>query len=139
MKRLKLRLHHLMCCYTFDGVGYNDAFTQNMAQAAALLYGKEPLEVELTDGCDDLCAACPHNLGGRCDTEESVHARDIEVGTCFGFQAGEVLVNHELLARLLPKQSGLREIGTVCRKCPFTELCNRVLQKKNYRTPPSGS
>ena len=89
MKRLKLRLHHLMCCYTFTGVGYDNGFSANMRHITALLYGEEPAELTLVQECDDICAACPHKVEGVCDAEDSIQKRDAEVAAYFGKEAGQ--------------------------------------------------
>ena len=134
MKRLKLRLHHLMCCYTFTGVGYDNGFSANMRHITALLYGEEPAELTLVQECDDICAACPHKVNGMCDTEESIQKRDAEVAVYFGKEAGQTTENRVLVQELLPRWKRLKRIDEVCRTCAFTELCNRVLAEKNRET-----
>ncbi len=131
MKRLNLRYHHLMCCYTFKGVGYNEAFSQNMKQVVSMLGASEELELHLCGKCDDLCARCPHNRGGQCDTEESVCARDREVAAFFGLKDRKMLLLSEYRNIILPKQKRLGSIDEVCRECTFTALCQQVLTEKN--------
>ncbi len=134
MKRLRLRYHHLMCCYTFTGVGYSEAFTKNMERAVSLLHCGEPLEICLQSSCDDLCAACPHHTDGLCDQEDSVQARDREVAAFFGLEGKENLSFPEYRQKVLARQKELTDIGEVCRECTFTALCRRVLLKKNAET-----
>lgn len=134
MKRLKLRLHHLMCCYTFTGVGYDGCFSANMQRITALLYGEELAEFTLVQECDDICAACPHKVGGACDAEDSIQKRDAEVAAYFGKEAGQTTENRALVQELLPRWKRLQRIDEVCRTCTFTELCNRVLAEKNRET-----
>ncbi|MCI8501103.1 MAG: DUF1284 domain-containing protein [Oscillospiraceae bacterium] len=134
MKQLKLRYHHLMCCYTFTGVGYSEAFTQNMEQAVSLLHSGEPLEIRLQSSCDDLCAACPHHADGLCDEEDSVRARDREVAAFFGLEENDCLSFPEYRQEVLAKQKELTDISEVCRECTFTALCREVLLKKNAET-----
>ncbi len=131
MKRLNLRYHHLMCCYTFRGVGYNEAFSQNMKQVVSILDASEELELRLCAECDDLCACCPHNREGQCDTEESVLARDREVAAFLGLKGKKTLLLSEYRSNILPKQKRLSSIDEVCRKCTFTALCQQILTEKN--------
>lgn len=130
MNRLNLRPHHLMCSYTFTGVGYSKEFTENMTNIVAKLYAAEPPEICLLSHCDDLCNACPHNQNGICDTEEAVKKRDEEVSAFFGLQETKRLTENELRT-VLEKQKGLHSIREICRECTFTELCEEVLKRKN--------
>lgn len=131
MKRLNLRYHHLMCCYTFAGIGYDEAFTRNMKRIVPLLEESDVLEIHLQDCCDDLCAHCPHQQGGRCDTEDSVAARDREVAAFFGLENRKTLSLADYREIVLKAQKRLHSISEVCRECTFTDLCNRVLSGKN--------
>ncbi len=131
MKQLNLRFHHLMCCYTFTGVGYNDIFTKNMENIVQILKENFEIKILLQTQCDDLCAQCPHNKNGSCDTEDSVRRRDLEVAEYFGIKSLKHLTIDEYRTRILPVQKQLRSIDEVCRKCTFSELCNRVLSEKN--------
>lgn len=134
MKRLNLRYHHLMCCYTFTGVGYSEAFTANMKRIVSLLYeGKEELELCLVDRCDDLCVCCPHNFDGHCETETSVLSRDQDIASYFGLKEKTHLSASEYRELVLSKQKHLRNIGEICRECIFSALCQRVLDEKNKK------
>jgi hypothetical protein len=82
-----VRYHHLLCLPRFVGKGYGDAFCANMASVKAQLEAAGILEdgwidpslVTLVEGVDDVCTACPHWLGNRCESEEKVRAYDATV------------------------------------------------------------
>ena len=73
---MKLRPHHLLCLQKYTGKGYDEAFTAHMNGLLGRLAAHPEEEGQLTEGADDLCAACPHNAGGRCDSQEKVTRMD---------------------------------------------------------------
>ncbi|MCX8000836.1 MAG: DUF1284 domain-containing protein [Leptospiraceae bacterium] len=54
----KLRGHHLICLHFFSGHGFDYKFRENLIRII-----KNISEVEVTDGVDDVCKACPYNAG----------------------------------------------------------------------------
>ena len=63
---IRIRGHHLLCMLGFKGLGYGDGFVRNMRRVVGRVMDRPGTVLELTDGCDDICAACPHRLGQRC-------------------------------------------------------------------------
>lgn len=50
----------------FEGKGYSDSFTANMAEKKSMLE-KDPV-VKIVDCADEVCKACPHNDRGVCSS-----------------------------------------------------------------------
>ncbi|MBQ1901377.1 MAG: DUF1284 domain-containing protein [Lachnospiraceae bacterium] len=71
---MKLRPHHLLCIQKYTGHGYDETFTKHMDQLVESLMNNP--EIELQEGCDDLCVACPNNQGGCCNAYDKVKELD---------------------------------------------------------------
>lgn len=70
---IKLRYHHLMCVPRFSGKGYSSEFCNNMQKIKESMQFSE---FTLVEECDDICAACPNNIGGICREESTVSRYD---------------------------------------------------------------
>lgn len=120
-----LRPHHGLCACFFRGKGYSAAFTANMARVLALLNGDPAREVRLHCGADVLCAACPHNRGGICETEEKAGRYDRACLERCGLAEGKILpwgkYKQLISASVLPAQQ--RE--KVCGDCGWNAVCQQ--------------
>lgn len=118
----RIRPHHGLCLPFFRGKGYSGDFVANMARMKATL--EENPQIVLTLGTDDICAACPNNLGGHCESEEKVTRYDREVLRRCGLSEGEVLPFRELegLVRHRILLAGQRE--DICGDCQWSDLCH---------------
>ena len=54
----------------FRGLGYDEAFVENMAGVVAGLRAQPQTILLLTDSSDDLCAACPYDSDQGCSREK---------------------------------------------------------------------
>lgn len=117
----RLRAHHGMCLSFFKGKGYSGEFTKNMSSIKAQLQ-ENPL-ISLTEGTDDICAACPNNDKGRCKTEEKAGSYDRKVLYSCGLKEGEIMAFGEFKERISRciLQEGKRE--EICGDCQWSELC----------------
>ena len=62
---IPLRPHHGMCLAYFKGEGYSNGFTAHMSEMLKIfLEGKK---IRLLVDTDEICSACPNNLGGHCE------------------------------------------------------------------------
>ena len=76
----RIRPHHGMCLYFFEGKGYSEGFTKHMAEVKEWLLGKNgPASLQLVGATDEICSACPHNKGGSCESAEKVDRYDAGV------------------------------------------------------------
>lgn len=121
-----LRPHHLLCIPHFTGHGYDAAFTAHMTALTTALAAAPHTAVTLTDSCDDLCAACPHQSGGSCDSAEKVAAMDTAVCRICEIQTGSTadwaFLSGMALQRILQTEA-FREI---CGGCQWFELCRQT-------------
>lgn len=117
-----LRPHHALCIGFFEGMGYSDAFVAHMSAVIAELQAHDPA-VRLVTHCDTLCAACPHNVGGVCESAEKVLRYDEQVLTHCGFAAGTVLrwtaLRQAVRDRILRREL----LHAVCGDCQWAEIC----------------
>ncbi|MEW6540438.1 MAG: DUF1284 domain-containing protein [Bacillota bacterium] len=65
---VKLRGHHLICLHFFKGEGYSRNFIDNLANVIEKA-GRNGIEI--VDGTDDVCGACPYNRDGFCTYSEN--------------------------------------------------------------------
>ena len=117
-----IRPHHVLCAHFFVGKGYSEAFVAHMRQTLELL-SRDGAAVTLTDGCDELCSACPNNHGGVCETETKVRAIDGRAIAAMQLHFGDTAAWSDLCAhaeRGILAQGLLRE---VCRDCEWIGLC----------------
>ena len=122
----RIRPHHGMWLYFFEGKGYSSTFSEHMAQVKEeLLQNNGEALLELVTRTDDICSACPHNLNGNCETYGKVNAYDVGVLAYCGLESGQKLSFHELEAlvetRILHAGHG-REI---CGDCEWSSICHK--------------
>lgn len=118
---LPLRPHHGMCMAYFVGRGYSEEFAAHMAAVLAALTPDAP--VRLTTGVDAVCAACPNNLCGVCDTAEKVAAYDRAVLALCGLGEGCVLPFGRFTALVQRTILGPGLRPAVCGGCQWNALC----------------
>lgn len=118
----RIRPHHGLCLAFFRGKGYSGEFVENMARMKAVLE-ENPL-IRLTGGTDEICAACPNNQGGRCESEEKVTRYDREVLRRCGLSVGEVLPYRAFEALVIRHILDARQREEICGDCQWDALCH---------------
>ena len=125
-KPIRLRGHHLLCTYGFRGLGYDEHFVANMAALVAGIRREPERLVEVGQGADDLCGACPHLKDGQCarngaESAARVKRHDERVLMRLALEPGAVLSAGSLLAavedRIAPK-----DIAGLCEGCQWLAL-----------------
>ncbi|MBR5371292.1 MAG: DUF1284 domain-containing protein [Oscillospiraceae bacterium] len=117
---MELRPHHLLCIQKFTGHGYSPAFTAHMTALTASLRQSPAQSVTLICGADVLCAKCPHNRKGVCDSAEKVAALDAAVLETVGSMSG----TWDTLSKAAREQI-LRtdKFHQICGTCQWYALC----------------
>lgn len=121
---MKIRAHHLLCLPHFVGVGYDGAFTANMAAKKQQLEAEN--RFELTVGCDEICAACPLREGERCRTQEKVMRYDTNVRERLDLQTGAAYSYAEISARVRTELLAPETFRTLCGDCEWFSLCAKM-------------
>ena len=119
MSVYKIRAHHGVCLYFFQGKGYSGEFVENMGKIKAILE-KNP-EISLMDSPDDICAACPNRLTENCAEKASRYDREV-LRRC-GLSAGERLPYREFSRKVIETilRPGVR--AEICGDCQWSSLC----------------
>ena len=123
---MNLRPHHLLCIQKFTGHGYDAAFTDHMTSIVSELSGGGKAQILLTQGCDDLCRACPNNRGGSCTSLEKVAMMDSSVLDVCGLACGESAPWAELASRARERILETQEFNRICNCCQWFELCKNT-------------
>ena len=124
MEHVLLRPHHALCAQFFVGKGYDERFVQHMSAVLAALNGGDAA-VTLTDGCDVICAACPHKVGGTCDTEEKVRGIDERAVEALALRFGDTLPWRALCERAQREIIRPGKLRCVCRDCQWIGICGQ--------------
>ncbi len=146
-KVLRIRGHHLLCILGFRGRGYDRRFVQNMGTLVSTIRQDPDLTFVLTDRCDDICSACPHNTAGRCrkkpQGEDVAQKADRAVLGRLGLAPGERhtarQVYKSVAAKVRPVHVG-REFCTACqwRELGFCKEGLRALREQEFFTCTAG-
>lgn len=123
---IRLRAHHLLCIPGFQGIGYTTDFIHNLYRVKRMVEEQPGLAIEVVDGCDDICRACPNMRDGTCyrgDEKPNGTVREIDrrVLERLGVRPGDRLRSAELYARIGEK---IRpdDIGEICNGCEWLRL-----------------
>jgi len=123
---LSIRGHHLLCILGFRGLGYDQRFVKNMGRVVTILKERPDGELTLTDRCDDICSACPHDTDGRCGKrpgcEAVVQKADRAVLTRLGLRAGDRRTARQLYERVAAYVSLMDMERQLCLDCEWREL-----------------
>ena len=121
MNSLKLRPHHALFAQFFEGKGYSEQFVAHMY---AIL---EKLErgsiVTLTDGCDAICAGCPNERDGVCETDEKVRAIDRRAIEAMGVRFGDTFSWRDLSSLAKDRIIAAEKLSDICRDCEWIGIC----------------
>ena len=120
---LTLRPHHALCLQKFTGHGYDEAFTGHMTALVRILARTPEMPVLLTEGCDVLCACCPHNRNG-CVSLQKVSGMDNSVLALCSLSYGEILSWDQLSALARAHILSTGSFSSVCTGCQWFTLCS---------------
>ena len=123
---VKIRAHTVLCLQGFRGEGYSIAFVDNMAAIARRLCEDSHQLVEIIDGPDAVCGACPHLRRDGCtlhgeDTEPAMRAQDHEVLARLGLHVGDRLPWADILNRIRRSLTG-ESLTDICGECRWLPL-----------------
>ena len=118
---MPLRPHHALCAQFFTGHGYSEAFTEHMRRTLGAL--NDGASVTLVNGCDCICAGCPNNRNGVCETDEKVNVIDCRTLDAAGLAFGDTLPWRDLCALAEEKIIAPGALPSVCGDCEWIDLC----------------
>lgn len=123
---MKIRAHHLLCMQGFQGYGYSEDFSKNMAEVLKKLKSSPEQKIQIVDECDVICSCCPHNKKETCKNVFSnwkikrmdrtvLKKLGLDAGTCISVSNAIYLVNKKFNAR--------SNIQDICGGCKWNEKC----------------
>lgn len=134
---VRFRPHHFLCALGFQGKGYSDTFTANMAGIVDRLRapGSDGVEIEVTFQADHICAPCPHRRGTGCEKSAKIVAIDARHAAALRLRDGDRLTWREAQARIVDRvPEGALE--RLCAGCQWHALglCERALSDLHARS-----
>lgn len=129
---MNLRPHHILCIQKFTGHGYNAAFTAHMSSIVSQLTDRHMTQITVTQGCDDLCNACPNNISGKCASLEKVSMMDSAVLEICNLTYGVIAPWDELAHKARERIFAAGKFHRVCSCCQWLELCKNTEVSNEY-------
>ena len=128
---ITLRPHHFLCSLGFQGKGYSDDFTANMARIVLdglRAPGGDETFITVTGDTDDICAPCPKRRDNLCTSQDQIVALDYRHARALGLFSGTSLTWAEAKQRII-KRVPPGSLATLCNGCQWLELglCEKAL------------
>ena len=125
MSVIELRPHHALCVRFFEGKGYSEGFVSHMTDVIEKLCDdtEDDTEIEITDGCDTICSACPENADGICRSADKVSEIDRRAAEYMGIKPGERISWSRISALAMDKIIDNGKLNDVCRDCKWIDIC----------------
>lgn len=140
---IRLRAHTLLCVQGFRGEGYSASFVQNFSRIYQDLAADPEQEVEILDGPDVVCQACPHLTRTGCEidgdqSEEAMRDQDRRVLSLLGLTAGHHLPWSEVLDKIRGAIMGA-DLPGICGGCRWLPLgyCREGIDRLRTTHPTS--
>jgi uncharacterized protein len=120
---IRFRPHHFLCALGFQGKGYSESFTANMAKIVDRLRGPGGGDVvlQVTMQADAICAPCPHKRGMGCQKSTKISALDTRHAAALGLTHGDDLTWADAQARIRA-QVAPGDLASLCAGCAWLEL-----------------
>lgn len=115
---MKLRPHHLLCTQSYEGKGYDEAFTKHMDEIVHRLRTDDRTPVTLVFSTDELCTCCPNMQDENlCRTNEKVKALDARTAECFCLE--EKTYIYQDLIKKIRKTVTPEMMDYICQDCAW--------------------
>lgn len=124
---LKIRAHHLLCLQGFQGYGYNQRFTDNMAAIIRRLDNDPGLQFEVIAANDVICAHCPNLSETGCRKEEyssqKIRSLDLKVLEKLNYPPGRKEKARQIIRLTNYVFRTYTDIQPFCGNCDWKEKC----------------
>lgn len=135
---IRFRPHHFLCSLGFQGKGYSDDFTANMARivmGGLRAPGGDDVVIEVVDRTDDICAPCPLRHGTLCESQPKITALDTRHAEALKIASGDQITWGEAKERIVENvpPGGLTRLCQNCRWLSFG-MCEGALQNLHDTT-----
>ncbi|MFA6408929.1 MAG: DUF1284 domain-containing protein [Gammaproteobacteria bacterium] len=124
---MKLRPHHFLCIFCFQGKGYSPEFIANLSLLVNFLNSKigEDTPITITPKAteDAMCAACPNlQSNGLCASQEKVASLDAKHSQVLNLRIDQVVTWKEIKQRILERVT-LEKFTETCAGCDWYKVC----------------
>ena len=131
--KLTLRGHHLLCLKGFQGYGYDDDFTKNMAKVNAQRKS-ENTTVSLIDSADDICKACPNLKNDICENEtQNINIVRMDRQVLKKLDVSNEYDSIELFEKIDEIFNSKENVSEICFNCMWHEKCLFYQKLSNNR------
>ena len=130
---MKIRAHHLLCIQGFQGYGYREDFSKNMAEIIEILQNFPEHEIEIVTETDSICNCCPYNINGNCqeshESNEKIVSMDLKVLEKLDISPGSIFEAKKIFNIANNKIKTYLDMKDICGDCRWSEKCLWYLKK----------
>lgn len=135
---MKIRAHHLLCMQGFQGYGYSEDFSKNMAEIIEILQNFPKHKIEIIAGTDVICAFCPYDINGSCqenhESNNRIMSMDVKVLKKLGISSGSIFEAEEIFNITNKKLKTHLDVEDICGNCRWSKKCLWYLKKFAFNT-----
>jgi hypothetical protein len=131
---MKIRAHHLLCMQGFQGYGYSEDFSRNMAKVIQTIESFPKQKIQIVTECDVICSCCPYNINEICsknpESNKKIKRMDIKVLEKLEL-SGETILEGKEIFSFVNKKLGPMDVQEICGNCSWKEKCLWFLEKRS--------
>jgi hypothetical protein len=120
---IRMRGHHLVCLHFFRGHGPSKEFVAKVDEVVGRAEKGE--EIEVVEGADDVCRACPALQGERCaakpDMDAQIREMDREAAAHLGLGVGARVLWEDVKAKVASTPG--EWLAAFCEGCDWEKVC----------------
>lgn len=131
---MKLRSHHLLCLYHFQGKGYSHDFTVRLETLWNKLKEHPTTRIQIIKSADEVCSFCPHVGESGCEKggkgeERQIQMMDERVLVALDLTEGQT-IPWQWLRTHIEKSITPQDLWYLCSGCEWLNLCMEKYQVK---------
>jgi hypothetical protein len=130
---MKIRAHHLLCMQGFQGYGYSEDFSKNMAEIIQNLRSSPDQKIQIITECDVICSCCPYNVKEICskdpESHEKIKRMDTKVLEKLELCNGDIFEVEEIFNIINKRLKTNFDVIEICGNCSWREKCLWFLEK----------
>lgn len=134
---MRIRAHHLLCMQGFQGYGYSEDFSKNMAEIVKTLKNSPKYKIEIITGSDVICACCPYNINEICQVNQGSHEEimemDIKILKKLRISEGSIFEAGEVFDITNKKLKTYFDMKEICGDCKWSEKCLWFLKNAQFK------
>lgn len=122
---IRIRAHHLLCIQGFQGLGYSEEFTINLARITEKIRNRPSFFIKVITGADSICKHCPHLQEDLCnmgtESGEGIRAMDVSVLEELDIESGSLILSSQIT--VLTDNMSPKAVKAICGNCGWREDC----------------